>query len=408
MAVNLVKPDPGGDDEDLADVVELVAVDGLVDDEGVAAEQPSRPRALVAQLLESLERHADTPRAPGRSMTLPDLSAYHAFDRRGLVAVRTGSVILLRGTWTLTRRGWVLVVTGVRKARGKGSKSATKPSSGGDTEGAAKAKGRGGKSAPAKGTGGKSAPAKKSKGGKKAPAKSEIGTGNLIVGGGLLVGLGAMFVVKNVVPAVGGAATAVGDWVADHPVDLIRGGAGFLIVFVVVAWFVGAVAMSGEDHETEDHDGGADEETAEAESPGDHEEGQGSGEVEAEKAGGEVAHPSPEEVAAAERIKVYDWVRGSIKTRGNGTAVHLRELALDTLPEGGDMRSEIGRVRALLAAHQITVRDGVKAPASDVDGATRNRPGVHRSDLPQSFTPLPSQGSNLVHLLPVGQPSDLQ
>ncbi|BFO23022.1 hypothetical protein SHKM778_94100 (plasmid) [Streptomyces sp. KM77-8] len=72
------------------------------------------------------------------------------------------------------------------------------------------------------------------------------------------------------------------------------------------------------------------------------------------------------------------------------------------------MRSEIGRVRALLATHQIPVRDGVKAPASDKNGATRNRPGVHSADLPQGFTPLPAQGSNLVRLLPVGHPSDLQ
>lgn len=224
----------------------------------------------------------------------------------------------------------------------------------------------------------------------------------------MIVGLTAMFVIRNVVPAVTGAATAVGGWVCDHPVEMIRGGAGFLIVFVVAAWGVGSVATPGEDHETEDHDRGEGGETAEAESPEGHESALESREVGADQDGGEVAQPSPEEVAAAERIKVYKWVRDGIKTRGNGTSVHLRELALATLPEGGDMRSEIGRVRALLAAHQIPVRDGVKAPASDKGGATRNRPGVHSADLPHTFTPLPSQGSNLVRLLPVGQRSDLQ
>lgn len=389
MAVNLVKSDPGDEGKSLADDVELV------DDEGVTAEQPSRPRAWWGQIFESLENHADAPRAPGRAVTRPDLSAYHAFDRAGLVAVRAGSGIILSATWTLTRRGWVLVIGRVRK--GKGAKSAPKAAAGGEAERSAKPKRRGGKS-----------PAKKSAGGKKAPAKSGTSTGDLLIGGAVLIGMGAMFVVNTAVPAVGKLATAVWNWVLDHPVELIRGASGCVIIFVVIAWIVGAVARAHEDHEKEDREESADGGVTETEPLEDHEQDQGSGEAEPDSSGGEVAELSPEEAAAEERIRVYAWVRESIRTRGNGTAVHLRELALGRLPEGGDMRSEIGRVRALLAAHQIPVRDGVKAPASDKDGATRNRPGVHSADLPQGFTPLPAQGSNLVRLLPVGQPSDLQ
>ncbi|RPK29203.1 hypothetical protein EES39_40375 [Streptomyces sp. ADI92-24] len=388
MAVDLVKSDPGDEDAGAADDVELV------DDEGVTAEQPSRPRAWWGQIYESLEKHADAPRAPGRAVTRPDLSAYHAFDRAGLLTVRTGSVIVLRWTWTLTRRGWVLAIGRVRK--GKGVKSAPKAAAGGGVEGSAKPKRRGGKP-----------PAKKSTGGKKAPAKSGTSTGDLLIGGAVLIGMGAMFLVNTAVPAVGTLAMGVGDWAVDHPVDLIRGAGGFVIIFVVIAWIVGAAA-GAYDHRKEDREENANRGVAETEPLEDHEQGQESGEAEPDPSGGEVAEPSPEEVAATERIKVYEWVRGSLKTRGNGAAVHLRELALDSLPEGGNMRSEIGRVRALLTAHQVPFREQVKAPASDKGGASKNRPGVHRDDLPQTFTPLPAQGSNLVRLLPVGQPSDLQ
>ncbi|MET9365779.1 hypothetical protein ABZX93_33390 [Streptomyces sp. NPDC006632] len=387
MTVDLVKSDPGDEDKAVADDVDLV------DDEGVTAEQPSRPRAWWGQIYESLEKHADAPRAPGRAVTRPDLSAYHAFDRAGLLAVRTGSVIILRWAWTLTRRGWVLAIGRVRK--GKGAKSAPK-AAGGGAEGSAKPKRPRGKS-----------PAKKSTG-KKAPAKSGTSIGDLLIGGAVLIGMGAMFLVNTAVPAVGKLAAAVGNWAVDHPMGLIRGAGGFVIIFVVIAWIVGVVAGAHEDHETEDREESVDGQVEETGPLEDHEEDQGSGETEPDPSSGEVAEPSPEEAAAAERIRVYAWVRESIGTLGNGTAVHLRELALGSLPEGGDMRSEIGRVRALLAAHQVPVRDGVKAPASDKNGATRNRPGVHSADLPQTFTPLPAQGSNLVRLLPVGQPSDLQ
>ncbi|MFJ6669432.1 hypothetical protein [Streptomyces sp. NPDC091383] len=388
MAVDLVKSDPS--DKGEAGDIELL------DGEGVTVEQPSRPRAWWGQIYESLEKHADAPRAPGRAVTRPDLSAYHAFDRAGLATVRVGSVIILRAIWTLTRRGWVLVIGQVRK--GKGAKSAPKAAAGGNAERSTKPERRGGKS-----------PAKKSAGGKKAPAKSGTSTGDLLIGGAVLIGMGGMFLVNTAVPAVGKLAAAVGNSVVDHPVDLMRGAGGFVIIFVVIAWIVGAVAGAhDEDHEGEDHKASADGGVEETGPREDHEEDQGSGEAEPDPSGGEVAEQPAEEAAAAERIRVYASVRESIRTRGNGTAVHLRELALESLPEGGDMRSEIGRVRALLAAHQIPVRDGVKAPASDKDGATRNRPGVHSADLPQGFTPLPAQGSNLVRLLPVGQPSDLQ
>ncbi|BFO23024.1 hypothetical protein SHKM778_94120 (plasmid) [Streptomyces sp. KM77-8] len=145
MAVDLVKPDPGDEDEGVADDVELV------DGEGVAAEQPSRLRAWWGQIIESLESEADASRVPGRAMTRPDLSEYHAFDRAGLVAVRAGAVIILRATWTLTRRGWVLVIGQVRK--GRGAKSAPKAAAGGAAERSAKPKRRGGKSPAKKSTG---------------------------------------------------------------------------------------------------------------------------------------------------------------------------------------------------------------------------------------------------------------
>ncbi|GGN61862.1 hypothetical protein GCM10012285_61330 [Streptomyces kronopolitis] len=396
MAVNLIKPDPGEDDEGLADVVELVAVDDLVDDEGVAA-QPSRLRAWWAQVLEDSEPSAG-PRP--RFMTGPELGAYSVFNRAGLANVKIGTVVIVRGTWTLTRRGWVFVMRAARKP--KGVKAAPAPAAAGDTGGGAKTK------APVK-RGRKSAAKEKGAAKKKAPAK-KADTGNVLVAGVLIAGMAVMFVTKTVVPAVVSLATGAASWVADHPLDAARGTGVVVIVFVVIAWTVGGVVGAPdddeEDHHSEDHDRGAAGEAAEAESPEDREEGQGSEEVEAEPEGGEVAVLSPEEQAERERIRVYEWVRESIKKpTGSGTAVHLRELWVSLQTEGGASPT-MADVRALLEGHQIPIRDGVKAPASDKDGATRNRPGVHCEDLPQSFTPLPTQGSNLVRLLPTYQASD--
>ncbi|MFJ5804035.1 hypothetical protein [Streptomyces decoyicus] len=391
MAVNLIKPDPGEDDEGLADAVELVAVDDLVDDEGVAA-QPSRLRAWWGQVLEDAEPSAG-PRP--RFMTGPELGAYSVFNRVGLANVKTGTVVIFRGTWTLTRRGWVFVMGAARKA--KGVKAAPAPAAAGDTGDDAKTK------ALAKERGRKLAAKKKG-------VAKKADTGNVIVAGVLIAGMGVMFVTKTVVPAVVSLAADAASWVADHPLDAARGTGAVMIAFVVIAWIVGGVVgvpdHHQEDHRGEDHDGGRDGETAEAESPEDHEEGQGSGEVEVESDGGEVALLSPEEQAEQERIRVYEWVRDSIKKpTGSGTAVHLRELWVSLQKEGGAGPS-MADVRALLEGHQITIRDGVKAPASDKDGDTRNRPGVHSEDLPQSFTPLPTQGSNLIRLLPTYQASD--
>lgn len=390
MAVNLIKPDPGEDDESLADVVELVAVDDLADDEGVAA-QPSRLQAWWGQVLKDAEPSA-APRP--RFMTGPELGAYSVFNRAGLANVKTGTVVILRGTWTLTRRGWVFAMSRARKV--KGVKAAPAPAAAGDTGDDAKTK------APAKERGRK--PAAKKKG-----AAKKADTGNVIVAGVLIAGMGVMFVTKTVVPAVVSLAAGAESWVADHPLNVARGTGAVVIVFVVIAWIVGGVVGvpdNHEDHHGEDHDGGADGEAAEAESAEDHEEDQGSGEVEVESDGGEVAVLSPEEQAERERIRVYEWVREGIKKpTGSGTAVHLRELWVSLQKEGGAGPS-MADVRALLEGHQITIRDGVKAPASDKDGATRNRPGVHSEDLPQSFTPLPTQGSNLIRLLPTYQASD--
>ncbi|MFG2097221.1 hypothetical protein [Streptomyces sp. NPDC048612] len=391
MAVNLIKPDPGEDDEGLAGVVELVAVDDLVDDEGVAA-QPSRLRAWWGQVLEDAEPNAG-PRP--RFMTGPELGAYSVFNRAGLANVKTGTVVIFRGIWTLTRRGWVFAMGAARKT--KGAKAVPAPAAAGDTGDDAKTK------APAKERGRK--PTAKKKG---AAKKAE--TGNVIVASVLIAGMGVMFVTKTMIPAVVDLVSDTASWVADHPLDTARGTGVVVIVFVVLAWIVGGIVGASDDHEEdhhgEDHHGGADGEAAEAESPEDHEEDQGSGKVEVEPDGGEVAVLSPEEQAERERIRVYDWVRESIKKpTGSGTAVHLRELWVSLQKEGAAGPS-MADVRALLEGHQITIRDGVKAPASDKDGATRNRPGVHCEDLPQSFTPLPTQGSNLIRLLPTYQASD--
>ncbi|WP_336052129.1 hypothetical protein [Streptomyces sp. CA2R101] len=397
MAVNLIKPDPGEDDEGLADVVELVAVDDLVDDEGVTA-QPSRLRAWWGQVLEDAEPSAG-PRP--RFMTGPELGAYSVFNRAGLANVKTGTVVIFRGTWALTRRGWVFAKGAARKT--KGAKAAPAPAAAGDTGDDAKTK------APAQERGRKPTAKKKGAAKKKTPAK-KADTGNVIVAGVLIAGMSVMFVTKTVIPAVVGLVSDTASWVADHPLDAARGTGVVVIVFVMIAWIVGGIAGAPDDHEedhhSEDHDRGAVGEAAEAESPEDHEEGQGSGEVEVESDGGEVAVLSPEEQAERERIRVYEWVRESIKKpTGSGTAVHLRELWVSLQKEGGAGPS-MADVRALLEGHQIPIRDGVKAPASDKDGATRNRPGVHCEDLPQSFTPLPTQGSNLIRLLPTYQASD--
>ncbi|WP_331726292.1 hypothetical protein [Streptomyces sp. NBC_00470] len=384
MAVSLIKPDG----EDTTEAVESAAANG-----GVTADQPSRPRAWLGHILQTLERHADAPRAPGRAIKWADLSAYHAFNHLGLTATRVGAGIILRGAWSLMRRGVVLAIAQV--SREKWAKSTTKPAVDGDTEGSGKAKGRGGKSASGK-----------KKGKRKAPAEpKKTGTMDLLVGGAVLVGMTGMFIVKTAVPTLGNLTAEAGDWVAEHPSDTTRGTGFLLIMFVVASWTVGVFSGAHEKRGKEGCAEGEGDGAAGVEYPeGDLE----SGESGALPGDGEADQLPPEEEAERERIMVYAWVRGSLASRGNGTAVHLRELALDSLPEGGDMRAEIGRVRALLGAHEIPIRDGVKAPASDKNGASRNRPGVHRDDFPQTFTPLPSPGSNQIRLLPVGQPPDLQ
>ncbi|GAA2720328.1 MULTISPECIES: hypothetical protein [Streptomyces] len=399
MAVDLVKPDPGDDDDGLADVVDLVTVDDMAEsDEGVAA-PPSRLRAWWCEVLEDAERSATGPRP--RFMTRPELGAHHFFNRAGLATMRTGTVVIFHGTWTLTRRGWALVLGQVRK--GKGAKSAPAPSATGEAGDAAQTR------TPAKGLGRK--PAGRKKGAKKAATTAKSSTGDVILGGTLIAGMGVMFVTKTVFPMIGTVVVNAASWVADHPVDVARGGGGVVIVFMVIAWIVGgvvgvpAVHEHGEEQDREVREEAAE---AEAESPEDQEKGQGNGEAEADPAGGEAPDLSPEEQAERERIRVYEWVRESIKKpTGSGVAVHLRELWL-SLQKEGEAGPSMADVRALLEGHQITIRDGVKAPASDKDGASRNRPGVHSDDLPQSFTPLPTPGSNLIRLLPTSRASDQQ
>ncbi|MEU7028965.1 hypothetical protein AB0A60_20020 [Streptomyces sp. NPDC046275] len=398
MAVNLVKPDPG-DDDGLADVVDLVTVDDVAEsDEGVAA-SPSRLRAWWYEVLEDAERSATGPRH--RFMTRPELGAHHFFNRAGLATMRTGTVVIFRGTWTLTRRGWVLVLGRIR--RGKGAKSVPAASATGETGDAAQAK------TPAKGRGRK--PAGRKKGTKKTATTAKSSTGDIVLGGLLLAGMGVMFVTKTVFPMIGAVVVGAVSWVVDHPVDVARGGGAVVIIFMVIAWIVGGVVSIPAVHEQEEEqDREVREEAAEAEaeSSEDQEEDQGSGEAEADQAGGEVPVLSPEEQAERERIRVYEWVRESIKKpTGSGVAVHLRELWL-SLQKEGEAGPSMADVRALLESHQITIRDGVKAPASDKNGASRNRPGVHSDDLPQSFAPLPTPGSNLIRLLPTYQASDQQ
>ncbi|MEU6290333.1 hypothetical protein [Streptomyces sp. NPDC046988] len=399
MAVNLVKPDPGDDHEDLADVVGLVPVEDLEEsDEGVVA-QPSRLRAWWGQLLEDAAHDAEGPRP--RFMTRPELGTHHFFNRAGLATMRTGAVVIFRGTWTLTRRGWVLVLRQVPK--GKAAKSPPAQAATGKTGEAAQAK------APAKRQGRK--PAAKKKGAKKKTATTtKSSTGDLVIGGALIIGMGVMFVTKTVFPMIGALMSDAASWVASHPLDIARGSGGAVIIFMVIAWIVGGVVTVPAEHDDrEDQGRGAHEGDPEAESPEDQEKGQGSDEeVEADSTGGEVAVLSPEELAERERVRVYEWVRESIKKpTGSGVAVHLRELWL-SLQKEGEASPSMADVRALLEGHEITIRDGVKAPASDKGGASRNRPGVHSDDLPQSFTPLSTPGSNLIRLLPTYQASDLQ
>ncbi|MFF6852769.1 hypothetical protein [Streptomyces antimycoticus] len=390
MAVNLVKPNPS--DDDPSEAVELVAVDDLMDEDGGVTAQPSRLRAWWDQLLEDAERSANAPRT--RFVTRPELGSYNVFTAASLATVKTGTVVIFRGTWTLIRRARLIVLGYVRKA--KGAKPPPTPAAPEETGDDAKAKGA------AKGRGGKSAAAKK-KGRKKKPPTKNSGTGDVIVGGLLIAGMGVLFLTRTVVPALAALATDTATWVADHPLDVARGTGAVVIVFVVIAWIVGGVVGV-----REDHDRGADEEAAEAESPEDHEGDQGSGEVETGPEDGAMVEPSPADEADEARIRVYEWVRQSIDSIGNGRAVHLRELLLSIQKEEGGEKTTMAELRAGLEGHDITIRDGVKAPASDHAGATRNRPGVHRDDLPQGFTPLPAQGTNLIRLLPTYQASDQQ
>ncbi|OKI50352.1 hypothetical protein [Streptomyces sp. MJM1172] len=393
MAVNLM-PDPGEEDLDSVDAGELVVLGGAMDDEGAAAD-PSRLRALWERIREEVREADVDPEAPRvRSLTVPALGPY-LVGRGGLAAVKVGAVIIFRGAWTLIRRGWVLGIAAARKARSEGPQApAATPSQkdGGEAK------------APVKGA---KAPAKKGKGrrAKAAPRKERV-TADLFLGYVLAALLALLFVTYNVLPAIFAVGAGLTAWLVDHPVIVLQAAGFAMIIFVPIAWIVGAVAGIPEDHENEDHDRGADPAESEAESPHDQKTARGSGTGEAESDGGEVAVLSPEERAEQARIRTYEWVRASLKTRGNGTAVHLRELLIDVQKEEGREGVTMAELRAGLEAHGITVKDQVKAPASDKDGATRNRPGVHRDDLPQGFTPLPTPGSNLIRLLPTYQGSD--
>lgn len=401
MAVDLIKPDDDDEQETSPRVVELVPVDDvddeLVDDEGAA--DTSRLRAWYGRAVEEV-RHVEADGPVPSAFTLPSLRPF-LVDRGGLVAVKTGSVVIVRWAWTMTRRGWVLVVEAVRKGRGRAkarpvTAAADKADDGEQAEGGKAPK------APAKGQ----AKKKAAKGGKKKPpppARKGV-TVDTVLGGLVFAGMGAMFLVNNVLPGIGGAFLAAGDWVLEHPAALLRGVGLFLIVFVPAAWVVGGV-VARQDHEAEDHDGGEAEGDEETESPEDHEDGQGSGETEADSDSGEVAEISPEQEAEQARIRVYNWVRSHMSGDRN---VHLRELLIDAQKQPGGEGLTMAQLRAALDAHQIPIRPSVKAPASDHNGAARNRPGVHRHDVPQGVTPLPTPGSNLIRLLPAYQASDQQ
>lgn len=175
-------------------------------------------------------------------------------------------------------------------------------------------------------------------------------------------------------------------------------GYGLLIGFAVmtpVAWIVGAMTTPGEPvievpagvEDDQPQDGAGESGETEDQAP-DPDPVEGPGEY------------SPEE----EQQAVYEWIRNLM---GDGN-VHTRTLLEDLNKQPGKEGVTMAQMKARLSARGITFRDGVRAPTSDPSGGKKNRPGIHRDDIPWTHTPYRVPGTSETRLLPRLQGSDLQ
>lgn len=411
MAVELIKPDPADEPDDttagaVAEVIELALVDDQVD-EGAA--DTSRPRALLDLALrefrQALDERHDPPareqsRAP-RALAAPSVWSlrHYVFHLGGFRAVGVGSVII----W---RKG--------QAVRGKAAKAklpaAKPPTANGQAAAAPKGKGKGKaakQAAPAKGKGKaakKAAPAKgKGKAAKKAAPPAAPSRQGMTFQGAI-AGVGAAGLVM----------TAVAKEIKIVSVVVII----LVAIWIPVAWLVGGFALTakprqdGIDDVGEQDQGDVDDDAGEQDEDGevaDAADAPGETGDQAAVDGGEVVDEAAARDAA--RVRTYAWVRAQIAA-GNGRAVHLRTLCWTAQKEAGGEGLSMADVRAGLEGHGVTIRPQVKALCPDDPkvpaGVEKNRPGVHRDDLPQGYTPAETAGSTLIRLLPDLQGSDLQ
>ncbi|MFJ4960259.1 hypothetical protein [Streptomyces sp. NPDC088739] len=343
-AVDLVPS--GDDDEVLADVVEL----HVVHDEG--AKCRPRLRALVDSVRGRIEaegeRHPDA--APLVIWETPRVRTYFA----------------VRGSGRFVRVGTATMVGAVRKTRGKGGKAKAA-----GTEGAAPAK----------------------------AGEKKIDSGKIM--GGLGFGLFAVaFVGRNL----------------DHVllVMLIA-----VVIWLPVAWLVGGVVVAGERDAPEPQELVPEEPVDETpdEVPQDEvvadEVPQAEPVAEVPEAAdvtpvtGETEEQQEDEDPEAVTVRVHSWVRAQILAGGTN-GVHYRSLLNTVQKEPGGEAFTMPQLRSMLAAHGVPHKANVKAPAEDLGGRVVNRPGVHRSDLPERYVPVQTPGSALVRLLPAYQAPDQQ
>ncbi|MFJ3948998.1 hypothetical protein ACIPXV_02865 [Streptomyces libani] len=334
MAVNLVKPDPSADDRVGS----------------VEAAPPPRIRCVAR----------------------PELAPYHAFDEHGVVAVKTGTKVIIHCAATLIRRGWGIAVVHMRKARAKSAKTAPATD-------ATKAKGS------------KPATAKK-KGGKKPPPKARSGTADLVVGSLLVAGMGVAFVTRTLIPAAIRLAGDAASWVAEHPVIALRGTGIVVIIYVVIAWTVGGVVGPGEDRKEEDH-GAADEEATETDTPKDRDDAQTDGAAPTDSDGGK-RQPGPSPAAFLHLLHdlVEEHSEGDKRTPGLHWPQVVAGLS-SRYPGGGSSGGwSAADCRALCKAAAVPTSPGTRARG---EGACKGvSTGVRTTDLPprpSSPSPGPSQ-----------------
>ena len=233
MAVSLIKPDLGDD----AEAVDLVAVEALADDdEGAAAEQPSRLRAWWGQILEDAEptgHQAPVPR-PARTRRVQRLQP----RRPGRCEGRHGGDPPRRLDADPPR----LAARPQRRTQGEEGEAEPRPGTPRrKAEDAPKKKGA--KPAAGKKRGSKTTPAKKT--------TREGGHRQHHRGRRADRGHGRHVHVKTVIPAAVGLTADTASWVAGHPLDVARPVGAVVVVFVVAAWIVGGVVGAPGGHDEE-------------------------------------------------------------------------------------------------------------------------------------------------------------